>query len=500
MKLWSSRFDKDISTETLNYTHTVDIDERMIASDVWGNLAHVLMLSRQQIISPSEGRALTESLMRMLSQAEAGQLHLDKELEDVHLNIETAVIKELGIEIGGKMHTARSRNDQVVTDARLYLREEIIWLGQEILGFANELLQKARGHRQTLMLGHTHSQPAQPISYAFWLSCYSSIFARDARRLLNTYATVNRNPLGACALAGTSFPIDRNVTTKLLAFDDVILHALDATSSRDFIIETAATLAIIMSNISRLCEELVSWSGFEHGQFDVGDEFATGSSIMPQKKNPVVVELARARCGVAYGSLFELLTVVKSVSLGYSCDLQQDKPPLWRALDTTKATLSILRAQMARLKYDSERAIADCWNSFSTATELANYLVVKKGKPFREAYQIIGAIVKQLSVEGKTLADVSRVSGILMSEGIEIQPEELHAVVDPVRSIQRQRSAGSTGPEAVAETIDQLTSELERLGASYSEKLAAIQHGLARTKQAALGFVAGQELESLLAD
>jgi argininosuccinate lyase len=499
MKLWASRFHSDISKETLDYTETVDIDKRMIRSDLWASLAHVLMLCHQRIVPMQDGRALVKCLLRMFDDSESGRLRLDRALEDVHLNIEAELIRQLGLEIGGKVHTARSRNDQVVTDTRIYIREEIIKLCEQVLRFGLDLIGKAREHGETLMLGRTHSQPAQPISYAFWLTSYSSILLRDAERLLNAYTTVNKNPLGACALAGTSFPIDRQITTRLLGFDQVLLHALDATSSRDFMIETAATLAILMSNISRLCEEVVCYSGFEHAAFDVGDSFATGSSIMPQKRNPVVAELARARSAVVYGSLFELLTVVKGVSLGYSCDLQQDKPPLWRALDTTKATLSILNSQVLAIKYDPYRAKQGCWNTFCTATELANHIVQEGNMSFREAYDIVGRTVKELVNESRTLADAERVKELLMLNGVEIGIDQIEHVTDPGRVLMRQQSPGGTGPKAVVEIVRAVSSDLTHLLENCREKSAAVRTSLDCTLRIAGEFINGHELFALLA-
>lgn len=498
MKLWASRFEQDISQATLDYTQTTDIDEKMLREDIIGSVAHVIMLCNTEIIPASDGRTILKILLQLLDRAELGNVTLKKEYEDVHLNIETIVIKEIGLEAGGKMHTARSRNDQVVTDTRLYVRKQVLDLCEKIINFSNTLISLAENHSETLMLGYTHSQAAQPISYAFWLSSYASMFIRDVGRLLNSYSTVNQNPLGACALAGTSFPIDRQLTTTLLGFDQVLWHALDATSSRDFVLEVASALSISMSNVSKLCEEIVVWSSFEYGLIEVSDTFATGSSIMPQKKNPVVAELGRARAGVVFGSLMELLTVVKGISQGYSCDLQQDKPALWRAMDVTLFTFSILHSQMASIKYHADRAKTACWRSFSTATEIANYLVKQKEESFRIAYQITGEIIKELIEENKTLEDTEKLRELLLKRGIDVQSDQIAEIVDPLEVIKRQKSIGSTGPESVLVTLNKLKSELNKLEKIVVEKNEHINTSVARTLRIANDFILGQPLDVLI--
>jgi argininosuccinate lyase len=498
LNLWGSRFNEDIAAQTLDYTQTVDIDASMIKSDLWGSTAHVLMLCLQNIVPAEDGRSILNALLQLLAKAEQGALTLDKAKEDVHLNIESILINDLGLEIGGKLHTARSRNDQVVTDARLYLREQLLLVAEEVARLVEELLAQAEKHRESVMLGYTHSQAAQPVSYGFWLSGHASVFLRDINRLLHAYDTVNENPLGACAIAGTSFPIDREFTTRLLGFARTLAHALDATSSRDFMSESAAALTILMSHISRLAEEIVVWSSFEFGLVQVADAFATGSSIMPQKKNPVVAELARARAGSVLGCFVELLTVIKGVAMGYSSDLQQDKPPMWRALDMTRATVAILRAQMATLHFDAARAETNCWESFSTATELANYLVTAERRPFREAYQIVGELVKRLSSAGKTLRDFATVHAFLAERGIGVSAEKLGDIVAPRRVLERQISAGSTGPEAVAATVEGLREDLRGLLTSISTKADAINKALQDTRDMASKFVAGSELDAFL--
>lgn len=498
MKLWGSRFEQDINAETLDYTQTIDIDERMLVADLWGGLAHVLMTSRQRVIPEDEGRRIAGGLLGLLDRASEGRYALDKAKEDVHLNVESTLIEELGMEVGGKLHTARSRNDQVVTDSRLYVRGQLLEVADEAARLAGVLLDKADAAADAIILGYTHSQAAQPVSFGFWLSGHASALTRDVRRLLHAFETANENPLGACALAGTSFPIDRALTTRLLGFDRTLLHALDATSARDFLAEAAAALAILATNLSRMAEEIVVWSSFEYRLVEVADQFATGSSIMPQKKNPVVAELARARAGTVVGSLVELLMVVKGVTLGYSCDLQQDKPPVWRALDTTRATVSILRAQAETLRLNAGRAEASCWESFATATELANYLVREAGKPFRQAYAITGELVKELGRRGKTLADLAAASAWLGEAGVPMTEERLAEIVDPRRVLARQNSEGGTAPEAVRATVKAVRADLAELSRSVESRAESIRRAFEFTKEAAARFAGGEPLGPLL--
>lgn len=459
----------------------------------------MLMLARTSIITEEDARKITGQLLAYLELAQAGKFVLKREFEDVHLNVERRLMDDIG-SCGGRLHTARSRNDQVVTDSRIYMRGEIVYLIREIQGFVGELLKRADEEVETVMLGYTHSQPAQPISYGFWISCYASMLLRDTKRLAAAYSEVNMSPLGACALGGTSFPIDRQLTARMLGFDSVLLHALDATSTRDFFMTTLSALAILGADLSRFSEELVWWSGHEYGLLTIDDAFATGSSIMPQKKNPVVAELARARCAVAMSALQEMFLIAKGVPLGYSCDLQQDKPPMWRALDGTVATVSILRAQFSSMRFDHERGEQLCWETFSTATELANYLTEELGLPFRTAYSDVGTIVKALEFEGKSFRDSDRVAEMLAKEGIEFNPETLAHLIDPRVVLRKQRSQGSTGPTATRAMLEEFRARLSddiRENDTRQQKLSA---ALASTLRVARQFTGGADLRMLIHD
>jgi argininosuccinate lyase len=498
-RLWASRFSEDLTEEALEYTQTVAVDERLLEPELWASLAHLLMLCGQGIVDAADGRAIARCLLTMTEEAQRGELRLARELEDVHLNLEALLIERTGLEVGGRLHTARSRNDQVVTDARIHVRDALLELSAAIERLGRVALERAEQETASVMLGYTHSQAAQPITFGFWLTCSASVAARDLRRVMATYAAVDECPLGAGALAGTSFDTDRALTCRLLGFERVMTHALDATTSRDFVLETLATLALVMSNHSRLCEELVTRTGLCDRTLSLDDAVATGSSIMPQKKNPVIAELGRARAGAVAAALAEVLAVVKAVPFGYSCDLQEDKPALWRALDATLATTTMLTGHLACVQLDRERALQQCWESFCTATELANSLVTRDGLPFRRAYQIVGETVQDLIRDGRGLRDTSHVATLLAAHGVERTGEEIFSIVDPEAVVRRQRSAGSTGPVAVRELIEDLRGDFDACAYWRLAKAHALQHARSTTLSIAESFASGTDLDALLA-
>lgn len=483
--LWASRFSGGVADLTLRYTETATIDQAMVRHDIVGSLAHCMMLAKQNIISKTTAAKINRQLLALLRLAEQGKIKLDIKNEDVHMHIEKLLIDKLGVAVGGQLHTARSRNDQVMTTTRLYMREQVLAVAELANGLIAILLKKAAGETKTLMLGYTHSQPAQPISFAYWLSGHATALTRDIDRLLWAYTTVNQSPLGAGALAGTSFPIDRKETARLLGFEDVMVHALDATSARDFLVEVTAALTMVMTNLSRLCEEIVWWSSNEFGLFEVADEFATGSSMMPQKKNPIVAEVMRGRAGTVHGCLVELLTVLKSVSFGYSSDLQQDKPPVWRALETVQASLTIMTAMMTSLTFRAKRAEARCWDSFVTATELANYLVRTHKLAFRQAYGIVGGAVKQLSAEHTNFKNLKRLMELLNQHGIQANAASLADAVDPLKTLLRQTSLGSTGPGSVKKMLISLQKQTGDFSRALQERRSEIDAAVKKIKRMA---------------
>jgi argininosuccinate lyase len=482
--LWGGRFSKDIDRDVLDYTLTTDIDKRLVRFDIWGSLAHLMMLGRQEIVDKLTMSKVLPSLVRLYDLNIEGKLKLDPTLEDVHLNIENLIIQDVGADFGGRLHTARSRNDQVVTDTRMYLRGELLDIQKIIIDFIESLIDLSQNSLEKIAIGYTHLQPAQPISLAFWYSAYASILLRDLERLSSVYDNTNRSVLGACALAGTSFRIDRNFTKELLGFDSLIDHSLDATSSRDFVIQSLSTFSIMMSNFSKLSEEIVIWNSHEFGLLEIDDAFATGSSIMPQKKNPVVAELAKGRAGRVFGALMQILTTTKGVTLGYNCDLQEDKPLLWDSIDTVKSTANILHRHVVTSKYNSVRAEDLCWRNFSTVTELANLLVAAKNVPFREAHRITGLLTQELIDSKRDMRDTQFVIQFLNRHGIGTTEDEIHNSSAPTAVLAKQISIGSTGPRSVEKMLTSLKQELN----SHSKRVQFKMDSLATAESEVLKF------------
>ncbi len=481
-KLWGGRFSADLSDIALTFSESTAADGRMVAEDIWGSEAHAIMLAASGIISEDDLREILKWLEQARAAWEDGSFELRPELEDVHMNVETYLRQGAGPEFGGRLHTARSRNDQVVTDCKLHLRTRLLDIRDKLADLQEALLARARGHEQTVMPGYTHTQHAQPISLAFWLTSYVSMFSRDQERLAAAYKHTNTSPLGAAALAGTSFPTDRKLSAELLGFDAVQEHALDCVGSRDFVAEAIAALAILMANISKLAEEFVVWSTWEYRMLEMDDAYASGSSIMPQKKNPCIAELTRGKCGIVYGRLMQILTLMKGLPSGYNRDLQEDKPPLWEALDTLELTLVAVKAMVDTVIFNTDRMRAMVGQNFATATELANFLVAERGLPFRTCHEIVGSLVATLINEGLTLDDHEAVQEVLLRHGQDLSLQEIVSVVDPQACLQRQRSLGSTGPDEVRKMQRRLDravarSRAEALGAR--EKLEAARQRVA---------------------
>ncbi|MBM3236423.1 argininosuccinate lyase [Candidatus Poribacteria bacterium] len=472
MKLWGGRFSKDLSAEAESFTETIDVDSRMVLYDIWGSQAHAIMLAHQQIISQDDLCQIVTWLEKAKEDFLNGKLVLKSDLEDVHMNVEAYLIEGAGREYGGKLHTARSRNDQVLVDARLYIREQILDTQELLYQLAKTFLEIATANVETVMPGYTHTQHAQPITLGFWATAYVSMFLRDLKRLDAAYSNVNTNPLGACALAGTSFPTERNLTTKLLGFDSTHEHALDVISSRDFITETLFALAQLMSNLSRLSEEIVYWSTYEFRMVAVDDAYASGSSIMPQKKNPCIAELARGRTGKIYSALQEVLITLKSLPMGYNRDLQEDKPPLWEAFDVVQACLSIFNGMLATLEINTERMAELANANFATATELANFLVRERGLSFRECHEIVGSIVGKLASSGLTFSNLQETQKLLKERNIEISIPELRAILDPKLAVLNNKSLGGASP-----------GEVKRMAAEFDAHLAQFESKIAQKRE-----------------
>jgi argininosuccinate lyase len=470
-KLWGGRFAAEPAAVFLDYSQSIDTDARMAAEDIWGSQAHVLMLGKQGILAPEEVREVLRYLEEARARVEAGTLQLDPADEDIHMNLEKFVTRGAGPEFGGKLHTARSRNDQVVTDSRLHLRNRLLDVLEALSGLQETLLTRAEGQERTVMPGYTHTQHAQPVSVAFWLTGHVAALQRDGQRLLAALDRADACPLGACALAGTSFPTDRALTARLLGFARVEPHALDAVGSRDIYLEALSALAILHAHLSRMSEELVLFSTYEFGMVELADALTSGSSIMPQKKNPCLAELARSRTGQMYGCLIQGLTMMKALISGYNRDIQEDKPPLWDALDLAEQSLGAVAAMVRTMELRTQRMRELVGANFATATELANWLVSDRGLPFRKCHEIVGALVRRLIEERKALGDVKRVAELLAGFGVKAKVSEL-GFLDPLKCLERQRSLGSTGPE-----------ETRRLWASLAEALTAAQREAASRRR-----------------
>ena len=461
--LWGGRFSTGLTTETVAFTHSIEADTRLIGYDIWGSQAHAIMLARQRIISDADLREILRWLRKAEADFQNGDLVLDPNKEDVHMNVESYLIENAGREFGGKLHTARSRNDQVLVDAHLYIRDEILNVQRGLSALCSVFLQIAREHADTVMPGYTHTQHAQPISLGFWATAYVSMFLRDQKRLQSAYRLANMNPLGACALAGTTFPIDRALTTRLLGFDAPHEHALDVISSRDFIAEVLFALSLVMANLSRISEEIVYWTTYEFGIAVLDDAYSFGSSIMPQKKNPDIAELTRGRTGRVYGALLDLLTNLKGLPMGYNRDFQEDKPPLWEAFDIVKACLGLLPELLGTTNFKTERMAELANANFATATEVANYLVNAHQLSFRECHEIVGWLVGELVKQEKTFADWKLTQALLKQKDVDISIEQLKQILDAALALRNNQSLGGTSPKEVHRMIGEFEGHLSRI-------------------------------------
>ncbi|MCY4404296.1 MAG: argininosuccinate lyase [Candidatus Poribacteria bacterium] len=466
--LWGGRFSTNLTSESVAFTHSIEADTRLIVYDIWGSKAHAIMLAQQEIISDTDLQEILRWLCKAEEDYQNGTFTLDPNKEDVHMNVESYLIDNVGIELGGKLHTARSRNDQVLVDARLYIRDEILTIQRGISTLCDAFLTIAKDHVDTVMPGYTHTQHAQPISLGFWATAYVSMFLRDQKRLQSAYELANTNPLGACALAGTTFPIDRNLTTKLLGFDSPHEHALDVISSRDFIAETLFALSLVMANLSRLSEEIIYWTSYEYGIAVLDDAYSSGSSIMPQKKNPDIAELTRGRTGRVYGALIDLLTNLKGLPMGYNRDFQEDKPPLWEAFDIVKSCLGILPNLLKTTEFKTERMSELVNANFATATELANYLVKKHQISFRESHEIVGWLVGELVENERTFTDLELTHNLLKQKDMDIPIAQLKQILDAELAIQNNQSLGGTSPTEVSRMIDNFEQQLNEMAMHVS--------------------------------
>ncbi len=448
-KLWGGRFSKEVDQSIIEWSESVTVDTRLVALDLWGSQAHVSMLGRQGIIPATDAAAILGKLLEFQDDWTAGKWKLDIAREDAQMNVEGRLIEAIGIDVGGKMHTCRSRNDQVPLDSKMYTRGRLLELREKLLPAIETLLARAEETTEDVMVGYTHVQHAQPISIAFWLSHYAAIFLRDLERIEAAYDRTDENPLGTGAIAGTSFPIDRQLTTDLLGFQRIHEHGLDATSSRDFMLEVLSANAILATTFSRLAEEFIFWSSYEFKTLVLDDGFAMGSSMMPQKKNPGSLELLRGRAGRMNGLLVAGLTMMKGLPSGYNRDFHEEKEILVQSLDLINRAAEIVPALIRSTTIDKKRMAELTFGNFATATELANYLVRRHGVPFRQAHHVVGSLVGDLVRRGENLSNVAAAHDHLKANGIDATREEVEQALDPKQVMLSYRSQGGTGADAV---------------------------------------------------
>lgn len=401
MKLWTGRFQKEISKTTNDFNSSISFDSRMYKEDITGSIAHATMLGECGIIEKDQSEIICKGLQEILADIENGKLEIDMEAEDIHTFIEGELTKRLG-DAGKRLHTARSRNDQVALDVRLYLRNQIDELKSLVKSLIEVICNKAEQYAATVMPGYTHLQRAQPITFGHHLMAYAEMLLRDLSRLEDTQKRMNINPLGSGALACTTYPIDRNITTKLLDFDGMTRNSLDGVSDRDFCLELASDLSIIMVHLSRFSEEIIMWCSWEFKFIELDDAFSTGSSIMPQKKNPDIAELVRGKSGRVFGDLQTLLTAMKGIALAYNKDMQEDKEAIFDAVDTVKMCITAFTPMLDTMTVIPQNMRKAAAGGFINATDCADYLV-KKGLPFRDAYKATGSLVAICIEKGETL-------------------------------------------------------------------------------------------------
>ena len=448
MKLWSGRFAKETDALVNDFNASIQFDQRLYKEDITGSMAHVKMLGDCGVISQADAAAIREGLSGILADVEAGKVEFTADNEDIHMNVEALLTARIG-DAGKRLHTARSRNDQVALDFRMYVRREIPVITGQIVEFLDVLANQATKYQTAVMPGYTHLQRAQPISFAHHLLAYAAMLSRDVTRLEDCGKRLNECPLGSGALAGTTYPIDRWETARELGFDAPMGNSLDGVSDRDYALELLSALSILMMHLSRFAEEVILWCSWEFKFIDLDDAYATGSSIMPQKKNPDVAELVRGKTGRVYGDLMGLLTAMKGLPLAYNKDMQEDKEPVFDAIDTVEMCLPVFSAMIGTMTVHPENMRRAAGHGFINATDCADYLT-KKGMPFRDAYTTVGHLVALCGQKGKTLEELS------LDELRSASPLFDEDVYDALKLENCMALRGSYGGPAVSETTRQI--------------------------------------------
>lgn len=448
MELWKGRFKKEIDSKTNDFNSSISFDARLYKQDILGSLAHTKMLAKQNIITSKEFEEIEKGLKGILNDIEEGNL-LANTGEDIHTFVEEELTQRIG-DVGKKLHTARSRNDQVALDIRMYLKEEIVRIKELLKDLQNVLLEKAEENLETIMPGYTHLQIAQPITFSHYLMAYCEMLKRDIQRLEENYDRTNIMPLGSCALAGTTHNIDRKYTAEILGFQDVTLNSLDGVSNRDFLLELAFNISVIMMHLSRLSEEIILYCSWEFKFIELDDAFSTGSSIMPQKKNPDITELVRGKTGRAYGNLIGLLTVMKGLPLAYNKDMQEDKEAIFDSIDTVKICIETLIPMIKTMKVLKENMRKSAENGFINATDCADYLT-RKGVAFRDAYKITGEIVSYCIDNNKSLESLEIEEYKKFCEKFD---NDIYDNINLINCINKRNIIGGPAPEQVKKHIE----------------------------------------------
>lgn len=456
-KLWGGRFQKSTDQKVDDFNSSIRFDARMYRQDIRGSIAHAQMLGRQGIIPQEDAEQIVEGLNGILADIEAGKVAFEIDAEDIHMNIEKILIERIG-EAGKRLHTGRSRNDQVALDLRMYLMDEIAEIDGMLKDTLEALLSLAEKHTETVMPGYTHLQKAQPVTFAHHLMAYFEMFRRDRGRLADCRKRMDSMPLGSGALAGTTYPLDREFVAEQLGFSGITRNSLDGVSDRDFVIELASCLSMVMMHLSRFSEELILWSSHEFAFVEMDDAYSTGSSIMPQKKNPDVAELIRGKTGRVYGHLMGLLTTMKGIPLAYNKDMQEDKEPIFDAVDTVKLCLPVFREMLLTMTVNKERMLKGAKGGFTNATDLADYLV-KKGLPFREAHAVVGrmvfyAIEHEKDLDAFSMEEFAKFSDIIA--------EDIYDAISMETCVNGRNLPGGPAKEAVEKAIAEGKAYLSR--------------------------------------
>ena len=447
-QLWGGRFTKETDQLVYNFNASISFDKKLYAQDIRGSIAHVMMLSKQEILTEAEKQQIIEGLEGILDDVEKGKLEITDKYEDIHSFVEANLIDRIG-DAGKKLHTGRSRNDQVALDMKLYTRDEIAQIDQLLRTLLRTILGITQENTETIMPGFTHLQKAQPVTLAHHMGAYFEMFKRDHERMRDISKRMNTCPLGSGALAGTTYPLDRDYTAKLLGFDGPTLNSMDGVSDRDYLLELLSALSIVMMHLSRFCEEVIIWNSNEYQFVEIDDAYSTGSSIMPQKKNPDIAELVRGKTGRVYGALTSLLTTMKGIPLAYNKDMQEDKEMSFDAIDTAKGCIALFTGMLSTMQFKKDNMHASAKNGFTNATDAADYLV-NHGVPFRDAHGIVGQLVlycieKNIALDDMSLEEYKAISPVF--------EEDIYDAISMETCVNKRLTTGAPGKAAMEQVI-----------------------------------------------